>query len=187
VTPHGGLADAVERDSPRFCRDVQVTYALIRRGDVRGGADQSGRWTFHIPVADYRALVEAVDGRLARWLGPNHLMHDPATGAQRIVIMADGTSTALERVRDGKVRSVGNNYDDGIAPHNPAAFARAEVQRLLLLFGPAGKVPRRDDWAVSGGRPSHSDDPCLTFDFAQPDPDGWGVGEDDCARVLKAR
>ena len=67
LTPHGGTIDEVDKDEPRFCRDVLVTYALIARPGLTAKV-ATGRWTFHIPVADYRALVEGIDMRLDAWM-----------------------------------------------------------------------------------------------------------------------
>lgn len=173
VTPHGGTAVEVERDAPRFCRDVMVTYVRLFRTSGQGG-NRIERWVFHVPVADYRALAEGLDVRLDGWRGPAGL-----------ALIADGTYVGIERIRDGRIRSVGNNYWDALAPNNPATFAKSELQRLLLIYGPSGKVPRDADWTVNDRKGAPSD-PCAIPDFAVPDHDGYGVGGDACARALKS-
>jgi hypothetical protein len=170
LTPHGGTLEEVKRDEPRFCTDVLVIYTLAARLPPQG---KGGRWVFHIPVVDYRGLLEGLDARLDGWHGPGGL-----------ALVADGTFVGVERVRNGKVRSAGNNYWDALAPNNPATFAKAEVQRLLLIYGPSGKVPRDADWNISD-RKGLPFDPCAIPDFAVPDHDGYGVGGDACARALK--
>ncbi len=184
LTPYGGNADDIDRDAPRFCRDVLVTYRIARKGEGTS-PDRSGTWTFHIPVTDYRALVEGVDPRLDRWKGVDN-GPPRADGSVEIVIVSDGTSVGVERRKDGKVRSMSNNYGDDLAIGNPASFAKSQVQRLLLLYGPSGKVPRDADWNVNG-RTDRPDDPCALPVFATPDPDGYGVGRDACAQALKRR
>lgn len=184
LTPHGGTIDEVDRDEPRFCRDVLVTYALIARPGIKIKV-ATGRWTFHIPVADYRALAEGIDMRLDAWRGIP-IVTDAKDGLQWITVNSDGTGVGVERARDGKIRSVANNDLDSQAPNNPAAFAKSEVQRLLLIYGPSGKVPRDGDWNIRD-RGRLPNDPCLIAEFATPDPDGYGVGKDACAKALKAR
>ncbi len=58
---------------------------------------------------------------------------------------------------------------------------RLEVKRLLLIYGPSGKVPRDGDWNIRDRGPLPND-PRLIAEFATPDPDGYGVGKDACAK-----
>lgn len=185
ITPHGGTADEVAKVEQRFCRDVLVTYALVARPRVSWKV-ATGRWTFHIPVSDYRELVEGIDARLDKWRGMEEVTSiDPKTGETTLIIVSDGTSVGLERIRDGRVRSVVNNLRDRLVISNPASFAKSEVQRLLLIYGPSGKVPRDGDWNINS-RSIYPDDPCAAInDFVVPDPDGYGVGNDPCARALR--
>ena len=175
VTPGSDRPDAL------LCRNVRVSYHIVlRQGEPK--PDRSGRWSFHIPEYEYAPLEAGIDLRLDRW-NERKAIADVA-GPDAIVLMADGTATGVIRVKDGKVRFMSNNLGDATALGNPAAFARSEVQRLLALHGPSGKVPRRADWTVSGGLVV---DPCPRDDFAEPDPDGFEVGEDACTQAPKAK
>jgi len=173
LTPHGGTVDEIDKVEHRFCKDVLVTYRVVEKKSEEE-QPAAKQWTFHLPVEDWRNLAEGLDRRMDRWRGA-------------ACCMTDGTSTAVERALDGKLRSVENNAGEYELESlgNPAWFAQTEVQRLLLLYGPAGVVPRATDWTVY-----REDDPlwpCSPAQFATPDPDGWGVGEDRCAQWLRQR
>ncbi|MBO9582148.1 MAG: hypothetical protein J7498_14755 [Sphingobium sp.] len=171
LTPRGGTLSELEKVEHLFCRDVLVTYRMLAQEQYKGvGAPR--QWTFHIPVEEWRAFAEGLDQRLDGWQG-------------RKWSAADGTTAAVERIRDGRIRSVVNNIAEYEAPLNPAYFAQTETQRLLLLFGPSGIVPRTSNWTVR--KDGDPDWPCSSQQFATPDPDGWGIGEDRCARWLKER
>jgi hypothetical protein len=150
-------------------------YYLVR---MRKQVTQSGDkrrigifkdFNFILPQEDARELFGVADRLSAAWQG----------GASGYV---DGTSVAFELVKNGGVRSMRSASGMDGAKISPAAWIAAEVHRFALAYGPAGQVPRGSDWhsyVNSDGR-----FPCNNPGLNVPDPDGFGVGDDACARSL---
>jgi hypothetical protein len=156
-----------ERYEAEGCWMIAVRYTVLGRDEAP--EPRIRRFNFHVPEQEYRDAVEEFD-RLARpWRG--------GSGGG-----LDGTRVGVEQFRDGRLRSMATNAPIGFEPHNPAAHLLPNVHRLLLAYGPAGAVPRASGFTV---RPAEeSDYPCMGQTFADPDPDGFGAGEDPCARQL---
>lgn len=116
---------------------------------------------------DVREVIDMFDARSDGWLG--------ATG-----LGLDGTSVIAERVATGRVSYGDSNARPSEDPLNPIAGLGADLNRLLLAYGPTGRVPRLVDWHILPA--NHAEAPCHGGDYNLPDPDGIGVGEDACAR-----
>ncbi|MEG3182211.1 hypothetical protein [Sphingomonas sp. LT1P40] len=147
-------------DDRRACGTTQVG---VRRTDQ---FDQSvATAAFFLPVEESDALFEELDTDLSRWTGPNW-------GG------TDGTSVDIERVRNGRVKSMSSNASPPEDSGNPAAALRGDLLRILLAYGPSGFTPRSSDWHVR--RADELDDPCNDPALAQPLDRGFGVGNSDC-------
>jgi hypothetical protein len=155
-----------EAERDRLCRYVEARYAIVGR---EPGAIQMRRFVFRIPEEEYRHAIAEFDQRARHWRGSD----GPGT---------DGTGVAVEQYRGGRLRSMRTNSSVGYFPDNPALQLLPHVHRMLLAYGPAGAVPVSDSFTVDDG----ADDPCLAGRFNTPDPDGFGTGEDPCARTMAA-
>jgi len=147
-------------DAGRGCGPALLN---VRRIDQKVGQVRAA--TFFIPGEEAEALVEELDARLDQWRGTN-------------ARWSDGTGVALERVRNGRVRSMDTNQPAFDAPDNPAAQLKGDLHRILLAYGPGGFAPRSSDWQVRGAEPE--DDPCNQPELATPLNQGFGVGDSDC-------
>ena len=124
---------------------------------------------FIVPQEDGREVLIAADRLSTTWSG---------SGRKSV----GGTYVSFELITDGQVRSMDAKASFAGDYNNPAAFVAAEVHRLALAYGPVGEIPRRYDWhsfESEGGR-----FPCNNLGLNVPDPDGFGVGDDACARSL---
>jgi hypothetical protein len=155
-----------EAERGRLCRYVEVRYSIAGRAPR---AIQMRRFVFRVPEEEYRAAIEEFDERARHWRG------SPGPGT-------DGTDVAVEQYRDGRLRSMRTNSSVDYFPNNPALQVLPYVHRMLLAYGPAGAVPVSDSFTVEDG----AADPCLPSGFNSPDPDGFGTGEDPCARATAA-
>lgn len=115
---------------------------------------------------DVREVVELFDARADRWRG--------TTG-----FGTDGTSVIAERVTAKNTSHGHSNAHPGQDPLNPMAGLRVDLNRLLLAYGPTGRVPRLRDWHIWPA--VHAEAPCHGGDYNTPDPDGIGAGSDACA------
>lgn len=124
---------------------------------------------FVLPQEDARQLLGVSDRLAQAWVGGR-------SGT------LDGTSIAFELTKRGKTRSMISNESLDTDHRNPAAWIGAEMHRLALAYGPTGQIPRRYDWHSN----LHGDPRFACNDPGQntPDPDGFGVGHDACARSL---
>lgn len=154
-------------DPARFpregCREVEVRYGRIGQHRLAG---QMHFDQFIAPEGDYRDLVARFEAMAHNWSDPHGTL--------------DGTPIGVEFYREGHLRSLSSN-DAG--PASPTAVLGVAVHRLLLAYGPAGAVPRSSNFMIAGVEPGF---PCMGTDFVSPDPDGFGSGDDACARARAA-
>ncbi|MDP8995113.1 MAG: hypothetical protein M3N07_09070 [Pseudomonadota bacterium] len=146
------------------CHWIAVRYSVIGPGE--GPEANLRRYDFIVPEEEFRGAVAQFNRLARRWRG--------GEGA-----VLDGTSVGIEQYRRGRLRSMATNAPLAIEPSNPAANLLLEVHRLLLAYGPSGAVPLNGSFAVGG--PASS---CMARTFNAPDPDGFGAGDDPCAREL---
>ncbi len=146
-----------------ICSLVRVRYNMIGRGEPPLPRRD---YSFFVPEQEFRDVDANFEALAERWQDP---------GPDR-----DGTVIAVERNRRGRSLYLAS---DRVEPGNPAAFLAGAVHRLLLAYGPAGTVPRAEDFTIS----SQPYGPCQPTDFVTPDPDGFGVGADTCARHRNTR
>jgi hypothetical protein len=169
--PLGCYLPGPDLDEERYRREgcglIAVRYTII--GGAEAPEPRLRRFRFHVPEEEYRALVQDYDRLAARWSG--------SSGG-----VLDGTSVGIEQWREGRLRSMESNAPILFEPGNPAARALLDVHRLLLAYGPSGAVPRSSSFTIEPQ--SEADYPCMGQTFATPDPDGFGAGEDPCARQL---
>lgn len=156
--------DRYEREG---CGMIAVRYTFFGRDEAP--EPRVRRFNFHVPEEEYRDAVAEFDRLARRWHG----------GSDGVL---DGTSVGVEQFRDGRLRSMETNAPIGFEPNNPAAHLLPNVHRLLLAYGPAGAVPRRSGFTVEPRE--QTEYPCMGQTFAEPDPDGFGAGQDPCARQL---
>lgn len=149
----------------RSCGPIEVRYAII---GAEGRASGTRHYRFLVPPEDFREAGSLFNRLARRWRGAENQA-------------LDGTMIAVEQYQDGRLRSITTNDDAMTAPDNPAAMFLLAVHRLLLSYAPTGTVPRAYSFTVT----RHPDVwPCQGDEFATPDPDGFGIGEDACARHL---
>jgi hypothetical protein len=152
------------RYSREGCHRVEVRYGRIGQHRLTG---QMRFDRFLVPVGDYEDAVREFELMARRWSDSHgHL---------------DGTVIGVELYREGRLRSLSSN-DPG--PGSPTATLGVAVHRLLLAYGPAGAVPRSSSFAIMVIEPGF---PCMGTDFVTPDPDGFGTGDDACARHRATR
>lgn len=156
-----------ERHRREGCRMIAVRYTIFGRDEAP--EPRIRRFSFHVPEEEYREVVADFDRLARRWRGSD--------GG-----VLDGTGVGVEQFREGRLRSIDSNAPTMFKPDNPAANMRLHVHRLLLAYGPAGAVPRNSDFAV--GRREFEELPCMAQSFDEPDPDGFGAGQDACAKDL---
>ncbi|HEX8193096.1 MAG TPA: hypothetical protein VF552_09365 [Allosphingosinicella sp.] len=149
------------------CGMIAVRYTIFGRDQAP--EPHIRRFNFHVPESEYREAVAEFDGLARRWRG--------GSGG-----MLDGTSVGVEQFREGRLRSMQTNATIGAEPNNPAAHLLPSVHRLLLAYGPAAAVPRASGFTVEAAEAN--DFPCMGQAFADPDPDGFGTGQDACARQM---
>jgi hypothetical protein len=124
-----------------------------------------GTFEFFVPEEDYREIVHDFDRTAPRWPGTTRLW-------------TDGTGLEIERVRDSDIWSMSTKASGRLV--DPGARLSRGVQRLLLAYGPSGATPRNYDWTVQ----PDDDYPCGGADLNTPDADGFGIGNDACARFI---
>lgn len=147
---------------------VRLRKQVSQNGQPRT-ASQFEDFRFILPQEDARELLGVADRLAQDW-----------TGGRSFTL--DGTSIGFELTKRGKTRSMISNEPLDTDHRNPAAWVGAELHRLALAYGPTGQIPRRYDW-----HSSDSDDgrfPCNNPGLNVPDPDGFGTGDDACARSL---
>jgi hypothetical protein len=146
------------------CRWVEVRYGRFGRHALAGQIrfDQ-----FIVPEGDYRDVVGQFELQARNWSDPHGTL--------------DGTAIGVELYREGRLRSLSSN-DAG--PASPTATLGVAVHGLLLAYGPTGTVPRSSSFMIT---PVEPDYPCMGTDFVTPDPDGFGTGDDACARQRASR
>ncbi len=145
------------------CAYIRVDYSIIDQRDDRAPAQ---RHRFIIPEEAFRVAVIEFNGLAEQWRGS----HQGWT---------DGTMVGIEQYRGGRLRSIESN-----APYShPVAAFTHQVHRLLLAFAPTGTVPRSYDFTIE----TLAEYPCQGTSFNVADADGFGVGDDPCARFLAER
>lgn len=154
-------------DAARACGPTRVR---ARRIDQRAGRVQVAG--FFLPAEESDDLFETLDARLQTWRGTTSLW-------------LDGTGVSLERVRQGRVRSMTSNQPASADDGNPAARLRDDLLRILLAYGPAGFAPRAGDWNVRHGQ--SAEDPCNDTALATPLDRGFGAGDSDCDATARWR
>lgn len=150
-------------------------HYLVR---MRKQASQNGQPSTAADFEDFRFILPQEDAR--ELLGVSDRLAQTWTGDRSVTL--DGTSIAFELTKRGKTRSMISNESLVTDHRNPAAWIGAEMHRLALAYGPTGHIPRLYDW-----HSNESDDgrfPCNNPGLNVPDPDGFGVGDDTCARSL---
>lgn len=156
-----------ERHRREGCWMIAVRYTTF--GGDEAPEPRIRRFNFHVPEEEYREVVADFDRLARRWRGSDSAI-------------LDGTGVGVEQFREGRLRSIDSNVPTMIEPDNPAANMRLHAHRLLLAYGPAGAVPRNSHFTV--GRREFEELPCMAQSFDEPDPDGFGAGQDACAREL---
>jgi hypothetical protein len=147
-------------DSARACGPTLIRARRIDRGDRRFRDA-----LFVLPVEESDNLFEELDARLRTWRGARSRW-------------LDGTGISLERVGQGRVRSMTSNQPALADGDNPAAQLQGDLLRILLAYGPAGFAPRRADWNVP--LDEEAEDPCNDPALAMPLDRGFGTGNSDC-------
>lgn len=156
--------DRYEREG---CGMIAVRYTVFGRDEAP--EPRIRRFNFQLPEEEYREAVGQFDRLARRWRG--------GRGG-----LLDGTRVGVEQFQGGALRSMETNATISFEPDNPAAHLLSDVHRQLLAYGPAGAVPRGSGFTVASREPDEY--PCMGRTFADPDPDGFGAGEDPCARQL---
>lgn len=147
---------------------VRMRKQASQNGQPRAAAKFED-FHFILPQEDARELL-GISDRLAQ-----------AWGRGRSGTL-DGTTIAFELTKRGKTRSMISNESLDTDHRNPAAWVGAELHRLAFAYGPTGQIPRRYDWHSFESEDGRF--PCNNPGLNVPDPDGFGVGDDACARSL---
>ena len=135
------------------------------------GLPRKTSFRFYVPEEEFRDLFDAVHDRLHSWEGNG-----------RTVV--DGTSIAIEQHRRGAIQSYKSNARLSDAS-DPAVIAGLAVHRMALAYGPDGLFPVSADWHVFEPTEDPYYRPCGHTGLRTPDPDGFGTGDDACAKFLK--
>lgn len=136
------------------------------------GSTKREDFRFILPAQSAEELFNVADQMSDRWRGTN-------------VMWLDGTGVSFELHKRGRVRSMSSN---GLLSHdyrNPAAWVAAELHRFALAYGPEGQIPLNPDW--HSYVPEGGGFPCGIAGLNVSDPDGFGVGDDACARSLAGK
>lgn len=160
------IDDMTKYDGNAYCGNVWANGVRIDRE-----AEQSNvKFRFIVPAEDFKNLFDSVKFSVARWNGS----WDMTT---------DGTSVAIELHNRGKISSLNSN---GRSPDNPSALASLLVKAIALAYGPAGIFPKLHDWQVYTREdeldPKYA---CAAPQLSLSDIDGFGVGDDACAKSLR--
>ncbi len=151
-------------DGPMRCDRVEVDYFLVD-ADVYGrGTVLRSTHGFEVPEEDYQSAIDSFNAAAGNWSG------------ERATILG-GTWVEVEQFHEGRMRSISSNSD---TPSAPTAMLLPRVHGLLLAYAPAGTVPRSVSFAAEA---PYSEQPCSGAEMNAPDPDGFGVGNDACARA----
>lgn len=160
----------------KFAEDQSYcAHYLVR---MRKQVSQNGQPRTVSEFEDFRFILPQEDAR--ELLGVADRLAQDWTGDRSFAL--DGTTIGFELTKRGKTRSMisnGSLHDDH---RNPAAWVGAELHRLALAYGPTGQIPRSYDWhsfTDQDGRFA-----CNSRGLNVPDPDGFGTGDDACARLL---
>ncbi|GGB60299.1 hypothetical protein [Blastomonas aquatica] len=141
----------------------------LSQGRQSGVAAQFEDFNFVLPQEGARELLGVADKLSDAWVGsPSGTI--------------DGTTIAYELTKRGKTRSMISNDSLDTDHRNPAAWIGAELHRFALAYGPTGQIPRLYDWHSYDNEDGRF--PCNNPGFNVPDPDGFGTGDDACARSL---
>ena len=129
---------------------------------------------FIVPAPEYQSFFNTLKSKMKGWRGAWQQM-------------TDGTGSSIE-IHDGvRITSYHSNLPLEHSPDNPAAFASLNMRTIALAYAPAGLIPRDPDWNV---RPPDKElQPrfrCAWPGLNVPDPDGWGFGDDACAKTRSA-
>jgi hypothetical protein len=147
------------------CHSIEARYTLIG-GTVQ--APSVRHYRFVVPGVDYARAVEEFNRLARRWRGSS-------------AGWLDGTTIGVEQFSEGELRSIASNSPPERAPGDPAAIFSRQLHRLLLAYAPAGTVPLSGDFTVA----DRIDAPCMGNTLNVPDPDGFGTGDDACARHIE--
>jgi len=160
-------------DNDKFCGHILVEglrWSESRSGDSKRTAEMLD-FRFVVPSAEFDDLFNATNYRLAHWRGE----YSSTT---------DGTSIAIEQHRRGLIMSFRSNAWVSDSIDDPAANAGLAVHRLALSYGPAGIFPKERSWNYFDDSESLHGFPCANPGLNQPDADGFGIGDDECAEFL---
>ena len=118
------------------CRSVVARVRRLERlRDLRGDEHGYGRVDtafVAIPVEEYEAVGERIDRAFK--------------GGRSTGFDTDGTTIAVERMSAGRLQAYVGNASAG--DEDPAPETAAQVQRLLLAYGPRRLIPPTADWHV---------------------------------------
>lgn len=156
------------------CGNAMV-YATRSLNPAYNDTDLSGnRLSFKFVVSApeyemfYLTLKSKMDGWRGAWQG-----------------MTDGTGTAIELHSRGKIYSYHSNLPLVVSPDNPAAFASLYMRTIALAYAPIGLTPRDPNWTVRPPKDKlRPEFRCAWPGMNESDPDGYGIGNDICAKTL---
>lgn len=130
---------------------------------------------FVVPAAEYESFYLTLKSKMDSWDGSWQGM-------------TDGTGTSIELHSGGRISSYHSNLPLDFSPDNPAAFAALNMRMIALAYAPTGLTPRDPSWTVRP--PKDKLQPkfrCAWPGMNDADPDGYGIGDDACAKTLAAQ
>lgn len=157
-------------DRGKACAHYLVRMRKVSTTPIEpGGSAIREDFRFILPVQSAEELFNVADQMSDRWRGTT-------------VWWTDGTVVSFELHKLGQVRSMYSNAPLSYDYRNPAAWVAAELHRFALAYAPNGQIPLNSDWHSYA--PESGGFPCGIAGLNKPDPDGFGVGDDACARSL---
>lgn len=175
IVPQPGDCAARWLDEDAGIQAKACAHYLVRMRKVSttpiepGGPAKREDFRFILPAQSAEELFNGAHEMSNRWRGTT-------------VSWLDGTAVSFELHKRGRVRSMYSNGPLSYDYRNPAAWVAAELHRFALAFGPEGQIPLNPDWHSYA--PEGGGFPCGIAGLNVPDPDGFGVGDDACARSL---
>ncbi len=162
-------------DDGNVTRENECSHYLVRMRKMSsqpielGGSATTEDFKFILPVESASELFVVADEMSDRWRGS-------------MAMFMDGTGVSFEIYKRGRVRSMYSNVGLRHNHRNPAAWVAAELHRFTLAYGPTGQIPRNADWHKIVDEDGRF--PCNNPGLNVPDRDGFGTGDDACARSL---
>jgi hypothetical protein len=163
-----------EKPEGKECGHTLVLAERWLNSDNDDRRDKATQFKFVVPAPEFTEFYNVLKKKLAASRGSN-------------ASLTDGTSTGIELHSHGRVSSYRSNVPLDYDIDDPAAYAALHMRVIAMAYGPSGMFPREPGWNV---RRSDEDVEekfrCSDPGVNEPDADGYGIGDDACARSLDA-